>query len=91
MKSILDRIFVEGLGGMTHGLFATLIIGTIIQQLGNYVGGTPGCMIYLFGGVAASRTGAGSGVGVARKLNAQEQVSQHPSPAPGSASAWRGS
>ncbi|MBM6751455.1 PTS sugar transporter subunit IIC [Mediterraneibacter glycyrrhizinilyticus] len=74
MKSILDRIFVEGLGGMTHGLFATLIIGTIIRQIGNYVGGTPGSMIYLIGGVAASLTGAGIGVGVARKLNAQELV-----------------
>ena len=37
MKGILNRIFVEGLGGMTHGLFATLIIGTIIQQIGSFV------------------------------------------------------
>ena len=74
MKSVLDRIFVEGLGGMTHGLFATLIIGTIIQQIGNYIGGNTGDMIYLVGGVAASLTGAGIGVGVARKLNAQELV-----------------
>ena len=39
MKSILDRIFVDGLGGMAHGLFATLIIGTIIQQIGLFAGG----------------------------------------------------
>ena len=70
MKSVLDRIFVDGLGGMTHGLFATLIIGTIIQQIGSYIGGNTGNMIYLVGGV----TGAGIGVGVARKLNAQELV-----------------
>ncbi|HJB82397.1 MAG TPA: PTS sugar transporter subunit IIC [Candidatus Mediterraneibacter intestinavium] len=74
MKSVLDRIFVDGLGGMTHGLFATLIIGTIIQQIGSYIGGNTGNMIYLVGGVAASLTGAGIGVGVARKLNAQELV-----------------
>lgn len=30
MKSMLDRIFVDGLSGMAQGLFATLIIGTII-------------------------------------------------------------
>ncbi len=74
MKSILDRIFVEGMGGMTHGLFATLIIGTIIQQIGTYAEGNIGDMIYLIGGVAASLTGAGIGVGVARKLNAPELV-----------------
>lgn len=30
MKKLLDRIFIEGLSGMAQGLFATLIIGTII-------------------------------------------------------------
>ena len=34
MKKLLDRIFIEGLSGMAQGLFATLIIGTIIQQIG---------------------------------------------------------
>ena len=32
MKKFLDRIFIDGLTGMAQGLFATLIIGTIIQQ-----------------------------------------------------------
>ena len=32
VKKALDRIFIEGLSAMAHGLFATLIIGTIIQQ-----------------------------------------------------------
>ena len=32
VKKVLDRIFIEGLSAMAHGLFATLIIGTIIQQ-----------------------------------------------------------
>ena len=45
MKSILDRIFVDGLGGMAHGLFATLIIGTIIQQIGLFAGGDFGNML----------------------------------------------
>lgn len=74
MKSILDRIFIDGLGGMAHGLFATLIIGTIIQQIGIFVPGNTGDMIYLLGRVAAALTGAGIGAGVARKLDAGHLV-----------------
>ena len=74
MKSILDRIFVDGLGGMAQGLFATLIIGTIIQQIGLFVGGETGDMIYLAGKMAAAMTGAGIGVGVARKFQADQLV-----------------
>ena len=74
MKSILDRFFIDGLCGMAHGLFATLIIGTIIQQIGNFVPGGTGDMIYLLGKVAAGLTGAGIGAGVARKLDAGHLV-----------------
>lgn len=74
MKSILDRIFVDGLGGMAHGLFATLIIGTIIQQIGLFAGGDLGNMLYMAGKMAAAMTGAGIGVGVARKFNADQLV-----------------
>ena len=34
LKKWSNRIFIEGLSGMAQGLFATLIIGTIIQQIG---------------------------------------------------------
>ena len=37
LKRIGNRIFIEGLSGMAQGLFATLIIGTIIQQIGSLV------------------------------------------------------
>lgn len=74
MKSILDRIFVDGLSGMAQGLFATLIIGTIIQQIGNLIGGNTGELIFLVGKMAAAMTGAGIGVGVARKFNAEHLV-----------------
>lgn len=74
MKSILDRIFVDGLGGMAQGLFATLIIGTIIQQIGTFAGGDVGNLIYLTGKMAAAMTGAGIGVGVARKFEADHLV-----------------
>lgn len=74
MKKLLDRIFIDGLGGMAHGLFATLIIGTIIQQIGTFLGGGPGDMVFLIGKVAAALTGAGIGIGVARKLDASQLV-----------------
>ena len=70
----MKRIFIDGLSGMAQGLFATLIIGTIIQQIGMFVGGNYGALIYLIGKVAAALTGAGIGVGVARKLEAQQLV-----------------
>lgn len=74
MKKLLDRIFIDGLGGMAQGLFATLIIGTIIQQIGSFVGGTYGDLIFFVGKVAAAMTGAGIGVGVARKFEAGQLV-----------------
>lgn len=74
MKSILDRIFVDGLGGMAQGLFATLIIGTIIQQIGTFAGGDVGNLLYITGKMAAAMTGAGIGVGVARKFEADHLV-----------------
>lgn len=70
----MKRIFIDGLSGMAQGLFATLIIGTIIQQIGLLVGGNYGDLIYVVGKVAAGLTGAGIGVGVARKLEAQQLV-----------------
>ena len=63
-KKVLDRIFIEGLSAMAHGLFATLIIGTIIQQIGTLLGGNVGDLIYVTGKIAASLTGAGIGVAV---------------------------
>lgn len=74
MKRFLDRIFVDGLSGMAQGLFATLIIGTIIQQIGNLIGGSAGELIFLAGKMAAAMTGAGIGVGVARKFNSAHLV-----------------
>ena len=70
MKKLLDRIFIDGLTGMAQGLFATLIIGTIIQQIGTYCGGNIGDLIFTLGKVAAGLTGAGIGAGVARELGA---------------------
>jgi len=68
IKKLLNRIFIDGLTGMAQGLFATLIVGTIIQQIGSLVGGSLGDMIFLLGKVAAALTGAGIGVGVAYRF-----------------------
>ena len=68
LKKALDRFFIDGLSAMAHGLFATLIIGTIIQQIGTLIGGPAGDMIYALGKVAASLTGAGIGAAVAYKF-----------------------
>lgn len=68
VKKVLDRIFIEGLSAMAHGLFATLIIGTIIQQIGTFMGGNIGEMIFIAGKLAATLTGAGIGVAVAYKF-----------------------
>lgn len=68
LKKLLDRIFIEGLSGMAQGLFATLIVGTIIQQIGTLIGGQAGEMLYAVGKVAASLTSAGIGVGVAYRF-----------------------
>ena len=74
LKKVLDRIFIDGLSGMAQGLFATLIIGTIVQQIGTLIGGSVGDMIFAIGKVAASLTGAGIGVGVAAKFKEGQLV-----------------
>ena len=45
LKKWLNRIFIDGLTGMAQGLFATLIVGTIIQQIGSLIGGNVGDII----------------------------------------------
>lgn len=54
---------------MTYGLFATLILGTIFQQIGTFIDGRPGILLFQLGKFAASMTGAGIGIGLACRLN----------------------
>ena len=71
VKKYLNRVFIDGLSGMAYGLFSTLIIGTIICQIGSLVGdNTIGMYLNAIGSVAKTITGAGIGVGVAVKLKA---------------------
>ena len=70
VREVLKEIFIEGLSGMATGLFATLIIGTIIQQIGKLIPGVVGDYLFFIGKVAGVVTGAGIGIGVAQRLKA---------------------
>lgn len=78
IKKWLNRIFIDGLSGMALGLFSTLIIGTILTQVGSligaYVSETVGYYITVVGKVASSLTGAGIGAGVAYKFKESPAV-----------------
>ena len=68
VKKIFNHVFVEGLTGMAWGLFSTLIIGLIIEQIGKLLGDNQiGNLLIQFGKVCSILTGAGIGVGVATK------------------------
>lgn len=68
LKYVLHEIFIDGLSGMATGLFATLIMGTIIVQISSLIPAPYGTYLFLIGKVASVLTGAGIGVGVAIKL-----------------------
>ena len=68
VKKWLNEIFIDGLSGMALGLFATLIIGTIIAQLAGLIGGPLKIYLTAVSNVAKTLTGAGIGVGVACKF-----------------------
>ncbi len=72
IKKYLNRVFIDGLSGMAHGLFSTLIVGTILCQIAKIIGldTTVGAYISAMGSVAKTVMGAGIGVGVATKLKA---------------------
>ena len=72
LKELAHRYFIEGLGAMALGLFATLIIGTIIGQIGmlvtNHVSADAGKYFAAASAAAKALTGAGIGVAVAVKF-----------------------
>ncbi|MBQ9920312.1 MAG: PTS sugar transporter subunit IIC, partial [Clostridia bacterium] len=78
IKKWLNRFFIDGLSGMALGLFSTLIIGTILTQIGglvsSYLSADVGYYITIIGKVASSLTGAGIGAGVAAKFKVSPAV-----------------
>lgn len=69
---LMNHIFIEGMSGMALGLFATLIAGTIVWQIGALIdkGGNNffGLVLEAVGKVAQIAMGAGIGVGVCLKM-----------------------
>ena len=74
LSKLGNHIFVEGLTGMAWGLFATLIIGTILEQIGKLIPGWLGSILVVTGKIATSLTGAGIGVAVAVKYKTSPYV-----------------
>ena len=74
VKKVLNYIFIDGLSGMALGLFATLIIGTILDQIASFIPGTVGLWLSYAALVAKSLTGAGIGAGMAQKYKVSPLV-----------------
>ncbi|MBQ5389498.1 MAG: PTS sugar transporter subunit IIC, partial [Clostridia bacterium] len=63
MKTFFDRYFIKAMGAMAQGLFASLIIGTIFNQLANIP--NLGFLTRFTGQIGASSPVIGSAIGVA--------------------------
>lgn len=74
LSKLMKRWFIDAFSGMALGLFATLIIGTIFEQLGKLIGvdNAVGYMIIKIAGIAKLATGAGIGAGIAYALKADK-------------------
>lgn len=69
--------FVDAMGGMAQGLFASLLVGTILTTISKYVGMIDGVFFERFahflsraGAMSSAISGAAIGVGIAAALNA---------------------
>ncbi|MBP5304145.1 MAG: PTS sugar transporter subunit IIC [Clostridia bacterium] len=80
-KGIFYHIFIDGFSGMASGLFATLIVGTILALIADLIGDIPVAwcgvvsdFVRIMANVAKAVMGAGIGVGVAKKYKASDLV-----------------
>lgn len=81
LKKGFVRYFIDAFTGMAHGLFCTLIAGTILGQIGTWItsAGTDAALA-VGGGVTAVANiakmlmGAGIGIGIAHSLKAPKLV-----------------
>ena len=71
IKGLPKRYFIDAMGAMALGLFASLLIGTIFDTLGNYI---PLAFIKTIATYAKSSTGMAIGVAIAYKLGAHPLV-----------------
>lgn len=75
VKRFLKYVFIDGMSGMAIGLFATLIIGTIIENIGKLFGGDFGNYVCIAGRFAKFMMGAGIALGMGYKLKKSPLVS----------------
>ncbi len=71
LRAMPKRYFIDAMGAMALGLFASLLIGTIFDTLGNYI---PWDALKLIATYAKSATGMAIGVAIAHKLGAHPLV-----------------
>lgn len=75
LKKLPKRYFITAFSGMAMGLFCTLIAGTILAQIGGWIGDNGfGNLITAIANIAKMLMGAGIGVGIAYKLDAKPLV-----------------
>jgi uncharacterized membrane protein len=75
IKNYANKWFITASGGMAFGLFATLIAGTIVNQIGKWIGGNSiGLAFQTVGFATQLLMGAGIGAGVAHSLKAEKLV-----------------
>lgn len=68
VKGLLNHIFIDGLSSMALGLFATLIVGTILGQIGGYIPSPVGDYVVYIATIAKSLMGAGIGMSLGSKF-----------------------
>ncbi len=77
IKKYLNRYFIDAMGGMAQGLFASLLIGTIIGTIGGYIPWEPLKDFLLMIATVCKNdfvVGAAIGVGMARAMGAAPLV-----------------
>ncbi len=80
------RYFIDAMGAMAQGLFCTLLVGTILNTIGQQfhieflnavivtIGKDDGAVHYTIGGLCSAMVGPGMAVAIARALNAPPLV-----------------
>lgn len=70
VKNYFQRFMYDGLVGLSIGLFATIVAGTLLETIGLIMGGEIGQYIALAASIVKLLVGIGIGAGVATKLGA---------------------
>ncbi len=79
IKKYLNRYFIDAMGSMALGLFASLLVGTIIATVAKYVGQVEALVgvaeaLNIIANFAKAATGMAIGVAIAHKLGAHPLV-----------------